>query len=105
MEERPKPQQRDGWPAWLQFVLGVAGIVVTVAGIIALSASKAPAPIAVQPRSTPVAIEVAAPLTREPMPAERPSRDEAGPKPDAVKCLGGVLLHRYGNEWRNVGHC
>lgn len=105
MEERPKPQQRDGWPAWLQFVLGVAGIVVTVAGIIALSASKAPAPIAAAPRSTPVAIEVAAPLTPEPMPEERPSRDEAGPKPDAVKCLGGVLLHRYGNEWRNVGNC
>ena len=105
MEERPKPQQRDGWPAWLQFVLGVAGIVVTVAGIIALSASKAPAPASPQVHDTPVAIEAEAPLTPAAMPAERPSRAEAGPKPDAVKCLGGVLLHRYGNEWRNVGHC
>lgn len=122
--ERPKPQQRDGWPVGLQFVLGMAGIIITVAGVIALQKGMQPKP-ATTP--APVIITAEEQARLDSLTAERriiDQRTSAAGKPDpdylpgrpevlnsreleakGFRCISGQLFRKVGNEWQQLGRC
>lgn len=121
--DRPAPPRRDGWPAWFQVLLGLAGILVTVAGVISLEKAMTPKPTKV-PAPVVTTADEQARLDR--LTAERRAMDrrraQAKPDPDYLpgrpevlnsreleakgfRCISGQLFRKVGNEWQQLGRC
>lgn len=113
--DRPKPLTPDRrFSTWIAFLLGTAGVLVTVAGIYELLRDR-PAAAAVEP------VQAESPdarVARERALAEqqeverqrrlieiRRQRQEAAALHARGRCMDGVLIIKEGNEIRSAGRC
>lgn len=109
MRERFK---KEGPARWLGFVLlGVAGVLVSIAGIYELTRGSTPT---AEPATEPVAItssndelqRLRAENLRLKLDAIRRARAAAADKPqEPGRCVGGVLFREVDGELRNIGRC
>lgn len=110
MHQRKKD---GGFPIWIQFALGTAGVVITAAAVYEFNQAPAAPTAAERPA---IVTTARAPHVREAKLAasrlveirerrEQLKRERARPRVEASRCIDGVLFEQRGDAWTNVGAC